>query len=219
MTPFTILVCLWILFVLMLALAAAEDQLGRADAFKLEFLIDKEHDLGFVYYMLMRKERTAGLLGRAASMHIDLEFAETVHAAGDCPESRTKVRALVDARYAAKADELERVTRECAAFWDPVAAEFGRMVAHLTGQDLFYEKYVCAVCAFAPGISSWSGNKIGVGCHLPEQRRRRVLAWELVLSHAYHIVRQYYKEGDLDSWQVWAFAEIASAFVLDEECL
>jgi len=150
-------------------------------------------------------------------MRIDRELAEAVSAAGDCAESRARVGAMIGERYAEKTGELENAKREFAALWDPVAADFGRLVAGATGHGLFYDKYVCVVCAFARGASNWSGNKIGVGYHVPEDHRRRLVAWELVLSHAYHIVREHYPVDVLTPWQVWAFSEIASAFVLAEE--
>ena len=64
-----------------------------ASPFRIEFVIDREYDVGYVHYMLTSKKHTASLHARAAGMHVDAAVADEISRAGDCPESQARVRA------------------------------------------------------------------------------------------------------------------------------
>lgn len=64
------------------------------------------------------------------------------------------------------------------------------------------------VSAAHPGLSSWYGNKIAAGYALDPVQKRRIPAHEILLSHAFQIMRRYRGSQEIDDWRVWAFSEI-----------
>lgn len=187
-------------------------------ALRLSFILDKNYDTHEVYGMLHHDD-PAGLVSRARSMGLDLEFARKIKNSSNFAEVAGQLGPLVDKIYAEEGPALSASTSAYTASWDVVIGTFSEIIPAITGHAWFYGKYVCVVSAFNPGISSWYGNKIVRKYGEDPVKQRRITAHEIVLSHVFHIVRLYYTKDEIDDRQVWKFAEISAVFVLNDRNL
>jgi hypothetical protein len=72
------------------------------------------------------------------------------------------------------------------------------------------------VSAFHRGISDWHGNTVAADAQFAPEFKRRMVAYEVTLSHVFHVVRTRYSASTLDDWRVWAFAEITTVLLLED---
>ena len=201
--------------------APSETGLSMAEqrpALKLRFVLDKNYDTHELYGMLHHDD-PAGLVSRAKSMGIGLEFAQKIKDSRDFEEAAGLLTPLVDKVYTEEGAALSGSTSAYSASWEVVIGTFSKIVPAITGHDWFYEKYVCVVSAFNPGVSSWYGNKIVRKYGEDPIKQRRITAHEIVLSHVFHIARLYYAKDEIEDRQVWKFAEISAVFVLNDGSL
>ncbi len=185
---------------------------------KLRFILDKNYDTHEVYGMLHHDD-PAGLASRAKSMGIDPELAQKIKNSSDFAEAAGLLGPIVDKVYAEEGAALSGSTSAYTASWEVVIGTFSKIIPVITGHNWFYEKYVCVVSAFNPGVSSWYGNKIVRKYGEDPIKQRRITAHEIVLSHIFHIVRLSYTKDEIDDRQVWKFAEISAVFVLNDGSL
>jgi hypothetical protein len=187
-------------------------------ALKLRFILDKDYDTHEVYGMLHHDD-PAGLASRAKSMGIAPDLAQKIKNSRDYSEVAGQLGPLVDRIYAEEGAALSGSTSAYTASWNVVIGTFSEVVPAITGHAWFYEKYVCVVSEFNPGVSSWYGNKIVRKYGEDPVKQRRITAHEIALSHIFHIVRLYYTKDEIADRQVWKFAEISAVFVLNDGSL
>lgn len=180
---------------------------------KIKFILDKEYDQNMIFTMFKSND-PSGLESRAKRMGFDLEFAKRIKEAQNYDDVKDELSSLVDRTYKKEIKKIKRSEKDYTKSWQPIVRQFSDQVVALTGHNWFYDEYLCVVSAFHPGISNWYGNKIVRKYNEDPIKQRWTTAFEIVLSHVFHIVRQSYTTDQLSDWQVWAFSEVTTMFIL-----
>lgn len=126
---------------------------------------------------------------------------------------KTKEWEAGDQRYQKLGRFLPQVKNWYQQSWDEINNEFSGSVEEITGHPWKHENYECVVSLFHQGISNWGGNKIVRGWEENPYKQRRITAHELLISHYFTIIRDFYPQENLTDNQIWQLAEIA-AFAL-----
>lgn len=200
---------------LVLVLLSASTLYSKDKSLRLTFIIDKENDEQHIYDMFNSSD-PAGLESRARSMGFDIEFAKRIKKAKNYETIKNELRPFVDKVYEKEIDSLKRSQSEYTNSWKPIIRRFSNQVVNFTDHPWFYSEYLCVVSAFHPGISDWYGNKVVRKYNEDPIKQRWTTAFEIVLSHIFHIVREDYSKDQLADSRVWAFSEITTSFILQD---
>lgn len=191
----------------------------RCPPLELHFVIDKDYDASIIYNLL-RGTDPAGWQVRSATMGLDRERAQKIHDAPDSAGAEAQIRGLVDARYSERAQDLETARRQYEMAWQPLLGRFSEVVTAQTGHCWFHPtekiEYTDVVSAFHRGTSDWYGNKITTKYDLPAEAKLRNPAYEISLSHVFHIIRKYHSKSEVTDWQAWALSELTANWILGD---
>ena len=216
-----------IFFTAFLLAACATNQIGDINnlkkrtqepskQFKINFDINPDYDAIMIFNILNSND-PAGLESRARDMGIDLNLAKKIKKAKKIENVKTDINKLISVTYSQVQADLLRSVAEYAKSWESIILDFTRAVYKLTDHYWFYDQYICFISPFHGGVSNWYGNIILRHYKEDPIIQRRITAYEIVLSHIFHIVRKYYSKDVIDDMKVWAFAEITTTFILNEK--
>ncbi len=96
--------------------------------------------------------------------------------------------------------------------WNEINDEFGNYVENEMGYEWFYSKYECVISiAHQGGKSNWGkSNKISYFWGNNPYLVTSGVAYELIISHYFEIIKRNYKNEKLKDGQIWALAEISA---------
>jgi hypothetical protein len=126
---------------------------------------------------------------------------------------------LVDTRYTEIGNGLLESVNAYSESWESCIREFSMAVTEITEHDWFYKNYTCVVSAFHLGISNWYGNTILRKYGENPIKQRYATAWEIVLSHVFHISRKYFNRIEAPDQIIWAISEITAVLILADNKL
>ena len=192
--------------------------LKSASDFSIKFIIDKKWDTEHIFYMF-RPNEPGGLANRARYMGIDYDFAQMIQDAKNYSEIQNSLEKLVDKRYREIGNGLRKSANDYSAAWEPCIQEFSDVVTEITQHKWFYKNYTCVVSAFHLGLSNWYGNKITRHYGEDPVKQRHVTAFEIVLSHVFHISRKYFNRIEVPDQIIWAISEISALLILEDSRL
>jgi hypothetical protein len=187
--------------------------------FSINFIVDKNWDTVHIFNMFQSDGGFAGLANRARNMGIDYDFAKMIHDAKNYSEIKGILENFVDNRYREIGNGLKRSVNDYSAAWEPCIKEFSDVIKEVTQHDWFYNSYTCVVSAFHVGLSDWHGNKITRRYGEDPVEQRYTTAFELVLSHVFHISRKYYDTVEAPDHIIWAISELSALIILDDSRL
>jgi hypothetical protein len=193
-------------------------QKSEAD-FSINFIVDKKWDRDGILYMFRSDGAFAGLAVRARNMGIDYNFAKRIQDAKDYSEIQNDLEDLVNRRYREIGNGLRKSAYDYSAAWESCIQEFSDVVTELTQHDWFYDSYTCVVSAFHIGMSNWYGNKITRHYGENPVKQRYITAYEILLSHTFHISRKYFNRIEAPDHIIWAISEITALLILEDERL
>jgi hypothetical protein len=179
------------------------------------FAIDEAYDANMVFVMLHMPD-PAGFDSRSHDMGIAPDAARAIRDASSFQDALPVLGPIVEARYQARGDALEKAKSELEADWASIAPRFSDVVVDRTGSSWLHDEYVATVSAFHKGISDWQGNHVAVGADLDRASRRRILAHEITLSEIFQLLRRKYDPQRISDGQAWMFSEMSAVFVLDD---
>ena len=189
-----------------------------ASEFSLTFIEDKAWDQIQIFNML-RPNEPGGFGNRVETMGIDYDFARRIQNARNYSEVQEELNIFVDERYLRVGNNLRTSIDDYAASWDLIIQEFTDVVLELTQHDWFYDNYDVVVSAFHRGLSNWYGNFVTRLYGDDPIDQRYITAFELVLSHVFHISRHYFNQTDAPDHIIWAISEISAALILRDDRL
>ena len=189
-----------------------------ASNFSINFVVDKKWDTEYIYIMF-RPNEPAGLANRASMMGIDYELAKMIQDAKDYSEVKSNLESLVDNRYRQIGNGLRKSANDYSTAWESCIKEFTDVVTELTQHGWFYNSYTCVVSAFHLGLSNWYGNTIIRHYGEDPVKQRYVTAFEIVLSHVFHISRKYFDRNEAEDHIIWAISEISALLILEDNRL
>lgn len=130
----------------------------------------------------------------------DLQFAKN-----------SSVRAQMKERYTRLTPALRYTKTIYQQSWDHINDPFSKLVEQITQHPWKHKRYECVLSVEHEGISNWDGsNKIVRAWYEHPLTMRRITAHELVLHHHVCLLKEQYKDADLDDTQRWALSEIAA---------
>ena len=185
------------------------------DGFFITFTENERWDKQQIPSML-RPNEPGGLANRAAFMGIDYDLAKKIHGAKSYTEIKDDLDNLVTSRYQTVGDDLRKSIYDFSASWDLCINEFSEIIIELTQHNWFYSNYICVVSAFHYGLSNWYGNVVARFYNADPIEQRYVTAYEIVLSHIFHISRKYFNKNDVEDHIIWAISEITAALILND---
>jgi hypothetical protein len=180
--------------------------------------VDKTWDREQIFYML-RPNEPGGLVNRARIMGIDYDFAKMIQESKNYFKVNSSLKNLVNERYQEIGNGLRNSAIDYSAAWEPCIKEFSNVVTELTQYDWFYKSYTCVVSAFHYGLSNWHGNKITRHYGEDPVEQRYITAFEIVLSHTFHISRKYFNKIEAPDHIIWAISEITALLILEDDRL
>ncbi len=207
-------VCCVGLLLALLGCATTPTRAVEVPGLRLSFRIDKRADAENVLN-LFRNDDPAGLESRAMSMGVDVELARMIRDVNPF-EARVLADRLVDERFKSNGAAIEASMADFEAQWKDLLPLYSQVVMESTESPWVHSAYTCVVSSIHPGVSSWSGNKVGVKFDGSPELKRRVLAHEILLSNVFQLVRKRYRSSEIGDWQVWAFSEITPVLILDD---
>jgi len=187
--------------------------------FSIKFVVDKNWDMQSIYSMFRSDGGFAGLAARAKHMCIEYDFAKMIHDSNDFSEIKESLEILVNNRYQEIGNGLKQSVKDYSLAWESIINEFSDIVIELTQHEWFYDNYVCVVSAFHIGLSNWYGNKVTRLYGVDPIEQRGITAFEIVLSHVFHISRKYYNIEDVPDHVIWGISEITAMLILEDNRL
>jgi hypothetical protein len=208
---------LFLFLIILFLFGCSTTQKSEAD-FSIIFVLDKKLDTENIFFML-RPNEPGGLDIRAWYMGIDYDFAKMIQDANNYSEVKNSLENLVNKRYREIGNGLRRSANDYSAAWEPCIQEFSNVVIEITQHNWFYNSYTCVVSAFHYGLSNWYGNKIIRHYGEDPVEQRYVTAWEIVLSHVFHVSRKYFDRIEAPDHIIWAISEITALLILEDNRL
>lgn len=201
-----------IILLMILVVLCVFTSCAKQESFRITFVIDKDYDRQMIFNMFQGND-PSGLESRAKRMQFNLDFAKKIKQANNYESIKKELEPFVDNVYKKEMVSLKKSQKEYTKSWKPIVGQFSKEVIDFTGHPWFYDKYLCVVSPFHPGISNWYGNKIIRKYNEDPIKQRWITAYEIILSHIFHVVRESYTKEELSDWQVWAFSEITTVFI------
>ncbi len=125
--------------------------------------------------------------------------------------STKKKKRYLAKQYLCNLPYLKYTCREYQKSWDKINNQFSRYIKKATGYKWKYHTYYCFVSLVHEGISNWgTSHKIIRWWKDNPYTQRRITAHELIISHYFTIIKNYYAKEKLTTRQIWALAEIAA---------
>jgi hypothetical protein len=208
---------LFLLLIFPFLFGCATTKKSEAD-FSINFVVDKNWDKQALFNMFYYND-PAGLAVRASNMGIDYNFAKMIQDAKDYSEVQSSLNNFVNKRYREIGNGFRKSANDYSAAWEPCIKEFSDIVSEITQHDWFYGSYTCVVSAFHYGLSNWHGNKIARHYGEDPVEQRYVTAFEMVLSHTFHISRKYFNEIEAPDHIIWGISEIMALLILEDDRL
>jgi hypothetical protein len=184
-----------------------------APGLALRFVLDRDFDRARIWGM-SRVADPAGWEHRSRSMGLEPSVAARIKAAREPAEVADLLNRVVEARYRWFGARLPALRDEYEREWARLVRRFSDVVTELTGRPWYYRDYVVVVSAFHRGISNWYGNLVACDAAFSLEFKRRMVAYEVTLSHVFHVVRSRHAPAAVDDWRVWAFAEVTTVLLL-----
>lgn len=184
--------------------------------FKIIFYRDREQDKNDTYEFF-RDEDPANWLDRASYYMMPFHIVHNL--VNKKVGAKEELFDFMDKEY----DMFEKFNlysyaeEETNKLWDNISDKFSERIEELTSRKL--DNYRCLLTMFIT-TSAWNKDtniRKNIKQLLDE---KYVVAYELLLSHAFKCVRDYYSEEDIaSSWDVWGFAEVTSTFLFRDEII
>lgn len=171
---------------------------------KLIFIIDQIYDTNLILSML-KITPPEQLTKKAKEWGINIGLTQEI--------KKDEINKAGNLRYQKLGGFLPQVKNWYQQSWDEINNEFFENVEEITGHQWKHQNYECVVSLFHRGISNWGGNKIVRGWDENPHKQRRITAHELLISHYFTIIRDFFPQENLTDNQIWQLAEIA-AFAL-----
>ena len=168
---------------------------------------------------MLKGDDPAGNESRARDMGVTLEYLTKIKNSDSFQDIEYAIDGFVQERHKQHKLEIDNAIKGYDESWQSIIDEFSEIVYKLTEHDWFYEEYICVISPIHRGISNWYGNTIARKCGDDYHKQRRITAHEIILSHFFHIIRKYYSNDQLSDWRTWAFSEISTVFILNNEDL
>jgi hypothetical protein len=165
---------------------------------------------------MLSPNEPGGLTSRAKTMGMDYDFAKRIQEAKGYSEIRDDFEKFVDKRYQEIGNNLKQSANDYSESWKPCVKEFSDVITDITQHNWFYTSYTCIVSAFHGGISNWYGNTIMRHYGENPVKQRYITAFEIVLSHIFHISRTYFDETEAPDQIIWAISEVTANIILDD---
>jgi hypothetical protein len=189
----------------------------KSDSLELTFTVDSEYDKETLLAMF-RQDDPAGHDQRAADMGIDAETALRLRNDG-LVEARKEVAGIVDGIFARAGEKIAESVEDFESQWKELLPVFSAVVAETTGARWARPKYTCVVSSCHIGLSNWYGDKVAARYSAAPEEKRRIVANEIALSDVFQLMRRRHSPAELSDWQLWAFSEVTTVFILDDSRL
>jgi len=189
----------------------------KSDSLKLTFTVDREYDKETLL-ALFRQDDPAGHGRRAADMGIDAETALRLHNDG-LVEARREGAGFVDGIFTRDGKKIVESVEDFESQWKELLPVFSVVVAETTGARWVRPRYTCVVSSCHIGLSNWYGDKVAVRYSAAPEEKRRIVANEIALSDVFQLMRRRHSRAELSDWQLWAFSEVTTVFILDDSRL
>jgi hypothetical protein len=182
----------------------------------IKFYRDKNQDKEMTYNFFSNED-PSGWLFRAIGCGMPLHLAEDLSLGKD--DSKSNLYNFMDKEYnIINANSLYINTQKNVEdFWNVISIDFSNSVKLITGKEVC--SYNCLLSMFLT-TSAWN-EKINISRKLSELNKQDYLiAFEILLSHCFKIIRDKYSEDDISSaWDAWAICEITASFILRDNSI
>lgn len=205
-------------FLILMSCTTSQVEQHPGAKLRLSFVIDKTFDENHLV-SIFRSYDPAGLVGRAASMHIDADFARRIRDAATPVKAKELARAFVQDRFREQGTAIEASKTEYEKKWKDLLPILSSVVVGTTESAWIHPHYTCVISSIFPGLSDWRGSTVAAKFDNPAPLKRQMLAHEIVLSDVFQLLRKRYTISEVNDWQVWAFSEITAALILDDPML
>jgi len=182
--------------------------------FKVEFYRDKTQDKNDTYEFFENSD-PAGWLNRAIGIGVPLFLVNDI--THNKKGAKQNLFDHMDKEYEIfeEYDLYKSAQEQTDKFWKKIEKDFSKRVSLITNRDM--DSYKCLLTLYIT-TAAWNEN-ITIRRNIKElQQDRFLIAFELLLSHTFKCVRDFYSEEDIKSdWDTWGLAEITASFMLRDE--
>lgn len=182
--------------------------------FKIEFYRDREEDK-LDTYSFFKDDDPADWIFRGHQYNMPYHLIK-----GICDKEEDAKKALYE--YMDKEYDLyeeynlySMAEENTNKLWDKISEKFSERIFELTNKDL--GAYSCLLTMFIT-TSAWNDSRTIRRSLRQVDYDKYVIAYEVLLSHCFKCVRDYYSEEDIASaWDLWGFAEITATFLFRDK--